>query len=71
MWAQVLVAVDVEPSDVWCSADQVNFDLFGWTGFGVVGFWSVVAVGRFASGFVDSDESDMAGFEEAVEVDAA
>ncbi len=66
-----MVAVDVEGAEVGGSADQVNFDLSGWTGFWVVGFWSVVAVGRFASGFVDTDESDMAGFEEPVEVDTA
>lgn len=62
-WSEVLVAVDVEGADVWRSANQVNFDLYRWTVFGVVGFWSVVAISRFASGFVDSDESDMAGFE--------
>jgi hypothetical protein len=31
----------------------------------------VVAIGLVASGFVDSDQSDMAGFEQPVEVDAA
>ena len=56
----MLVAVDVEGADVGCSANEVNFDLSGWTGFWVVGFWSVVAIGWFAAGFVDSDESDLA-----------
>lgn len=63
----MLVAVDVEGSDVWGTSDEMDFDLFGWTGFRVVGFWSVVAVGRLAPGFVDSDESDVSGFEQPVE----
>jgi hypothetical protein len=48
----VLVAVNVEGSDVWCSADEVDFDLTGGAVGGVVGFVPVVAVGGFASSFV-------------------
>ena len=37
---------------------------------GMVGFLTVVAVGWFAFGLVDPDQSDVSGFEEPVEVDA-
>jgi len=65
---EVLVAVDVVSPYVWCSADEMNFDLLGCAFGWVVGFVPVVAVGWFASGFVDTDKSDVAGFEQPVEV---
>ena len=62
MW----VAVDVVDPDVRLVADQVDFDLFWWAVFWVVGFVSVVTVGWFASGLVDSDQTNMSCFEEPV-----
>ncbi len=44
------------------SADEVDFDLTGCDFGGVVGFVPVVSVGWFASGFGDTDESDVTGF---------
>ncbi len=62
MW----VAVDVVDPDVGCAADQVDFDLFWWAVFWVVGFVSVVTVRRFSSGLVNSDQTNMSCFEETV-----
>lgn len=66
----MLVAVDVVGSHVWCSADEVDFDLAGSAFSWVMGFVPVVAVGWFASGFVNPDKADVTGFEEPVEVGA-
>ncbi len=62
MW----VAVDVVDPDVGCAADQVDFDLFWWAVFWVVGFVSVVTVGWSAPCFVNSDQTNMSCFEETV-----
>jgi hypothetical protein len=68
---EVLVAVDVEGADVGCATDEVDLDIDGWSVGGVVGFDAVVAVGWFAFAAVETDEADVAGFEEPVEVHTA
>ncbi len=51
-----------------CSTDEVDLDLGRLALGGVVGFEAVVTVGGLASAAVEADESDVAGFEEPVEV---
>ncbi len=67
----MLGSVDVVCADVWCSAYEVNVYWSWRSGFRVVGFLAVVSVWRFAFGLVDSYESDVSCFEQAVEVGSA